>query len=45
MHSEYVAQVGLPSPLQAEAQFFVCDLGRMFLRGKELHQSPSPTHL
>ena len=38
MHSVYDEQVGLPSPLTAEIQFFCCDLRRMFQHGRELHQ-------
>ena len=30
MHSVYVEQIGLPSPLEADAQVLFCDLRRMF---------------
>ena len=54
MHSVYVEEVGLPSPLVAELQFVDCVSSARFSLGRKIHsrrrqlqldQSPSPTHL
>ena len=54
MHSVYVEDVGLHSPLTAELQFVDCVISTRFSLGRKiksrrrqllLHQSPSPAHL
>ena len=54
MHSVYVKDVALHSPLTAELQFVDCVISARFSLGRNirsrrrqllLHQSPSPTHL
>ena len=54
MHSVYVEDVGLPSPLLAEVQFVDCVISARFSLGRkiqsrrrqlQLHQSPFLVHL
>ena len=54
MHSVYVGEVGLPSPLLAEVQFFDCVISARFSLGRkiqsrrrqlQLYQSCFPAYL
>ena len=54
VHSVYVEDVGLQSPLTAELQFVDCVISARFSLGRkiqsrrrqpQLHQSPLPAHL